>query len=214
MKRETDYGHPIKPVYTPADVEGLDYERDLGDPGSYPYTRGYHPDGYRGRMWTRRMTAGLGTSVETNKVLKRYREMGQKGGLCVISDRTFAMPIDCDHPLGRKEAGVLGWPGSSLLEFEELMDGIPMTGQSLTLLGSCAPSSLRLAYVVALAEKRRVNLNEVHGGCLESPFENYYGQTDCQPFDLNLKLFLDASEYVIRNKIRMRACIISQHFQE
>lgn len=214
MKRETDYGHPIKAVYTPADVEGLNYERDLGDPGTYPYTRGYHPDGYRGRMWTRRMTAGLGTSVETNKVLKRYREMGQKGGLCVIGDRPFAMPIDSDHPLGRKEAGVLGWPGSSLLEFEELMDGIPMTGQSLTLLGSCAPSSLRLAYVVALAEKRGVNLGEVHGGCLESPFENFYGQTDCQPFDLNLKLFLDASEYAIRNKIRMRACIISQHFQE
>ena len=170
MKRETDYGHPIKAVYTPADIEGLNYDRDLGDPGSYPYTRGYHPDGYRGRMWTRRMTAGLGTSVETNKVLKRYREMGQRGGLCVIGDRTIAMPIDRDHPLGRKEAGVLGWPGSSLLEFEELMDGIPMTGQSVTLLGSCAMSSMRLAYVVALAEKRGVNLNEVHGSCIEYPF--------------------------------------------
>ncbi len=214
MKRETDYGHPIKTVYTPKDVEGVNYERDLGDPGSHPYTRGYHQKGYRGRMWTQRMTAGLGTSVEANKVLKRYREMGQKGGLCVIGDRTFAMPIDADHPLGRKEAGVLGWPGSSLLEFEELMDGIPLTGQSVTLLGSSAPSALRLAYIVALAEKRGDNLAEIHGSCIESPFENYFGQTDCQPFDLNLKLFLDASEYVIRNKIRMRAAIISQHFQE
>ena len=214
MKRETDYGHPIKAVYTPKDIEGFVYERDLSDPGLYPYTRGYHPNGYRGRMWTQRMTAGLGTSSEANKVLKQYREMGQKGGMCVISDRTFSMPIDSDHPLGRKEAGVLGWPGSSLLEFEELMDGIPLTGQSVTLLGSCAPTSLRLAYIVALAEKRGVDVKEVHGSVMESPFENYFGQTDGQPFDLNLKLFLDASEYAIRNKIRMRSAIITQHFQE
>jgi len=214
MKRETDYGHPIKAVYTPKDIEGFDYERDLGDPGSYPYTRGYHPNGYISRMWTQRMTAGLGSSVETNRALKKYWDMGQRGGLCVINDRVFASPIDPDHPLGRKEAGVLGWCGSSLLEFEELMDGIPLTGQSITLLGSCAPSSLRLAYIVALVEKRGVNLSEVHGSVTESPFENYYGQTDAQPLDLNLKLWLDSSEYIIRNKIRMRSAIISQHFQE
>jgi methylmalonyl-CoA mutase N-terminal domain/subunit len=214
MKRETDYGYTIKPVYTPKDIEGFDYERDLGDPGSYPYTRGYHQNGYRSRMWTQRMTAGLGSSTEANKVLKRYREMGQRGGMCVIADRPFEMPIDSDHPLGRREAGLLGWPGSSLLEFEELMDGIPLTGQSVTLLGCCAASSLRLAYIVALAEKRQVDLSEVHGSVIESPFENSFGQNDIQPLDLNLKLFLDASEYVIRNKIRMRAAIISQHFQE
>jgi methylmalonyl-CoA mutase N-terminal domain/subunit len=66
------------------------------------------------------------------------------------------------------------------------MDGIPLTGQSVTLLGSCAASSLRLAYVVALAEKRGVDPREVRGGVIESPFENYLGQTDVQPFDLNL----------------------------
>lgn len=92
--------------------------------------------------------------------------------------------------------------------------GHPLTGQSITLLGSCAPTTLRLAYVVALAEKRGDDLSKIHGSVLESPFENYFGQTDVQPFDLNLKLFLDASEYVIRNRIRMRAAIISQHFQE
>jgi len=214
MKRETDYGHPIKAVYTPKDIEGFVYEKDLGDPGSYPYTRGYHPDGYRSRMWTQRMTGGLGTSVETNLQLKQFRDMGQRGGLCVISDRVFSSPIDPDHPLGRREAGVLGWCGSSLLEFEEVMDGIPMTGQSITLLGSSAPSSLRLAYIVALAQKHGVDVKEVHGSCIESPFENFYGQTDAQPFDINLKLWLDSSEYAIRNKIRMRSAIISQHFQE
>lgn len=214
MKRETDYGHPIKTYYTPEDVREGSYEASLGHPGTFPYTRGYHDQGYRSRMWTQRMTAGLGSSKAANRVLHRYRDMGQRGGMCVISDRVFSSCIDPDHPLGRREAGVLGWPGCSLLEFEELMDGVPLTGQSITLLGSSAPSVLRLAYVVALAQKRGIDMRQVHGSVIESPFENYFGQTDVQPFDLNLKLFLDASEYVIRNGIRMRACIISQHFQE
>lgn len=214
MKRQTDYGYEIKAVYSPEDIPGFDYQKDLGDPGSFPYTRGYHYQGYRSRMWTQRMTAGLGSSADANKVLKKYREMGQRGGMCVISDRVFSDCIDPDHPLGRREAGVLGWPGCSLLEFEELMEDIPLTGQSITLLGSCAPTALRLAYIVALAEKRGIDPQEVHGSVIESPFENYFGQTDVQPFDLNLKLFLDASEYVIRNKIRMRGNICSQHIQE
>ncbi len=214
MKRETDYGYEVKPVYTPRDIEGLDYQNDLGDPGAFPYTRGNHANGYRSRMWTQRMTGGLGSSKDANKVLKKYREMGQRGGMCVISDRVFSCCIDPDHPLGRREAGVLGWPGSSFLEFEELMEDIPLTGQSITLLGSCAPSSLRMAYIVALAEKRGVDIGEVHGSVIESPFENYFGQTDVHPFDLNLKLFLDVTEYVVRNKIRMRAGVVSQHFQE
>lgn len=214
MKYATDYGYEIKPVYGPQDVAGLEYTRDLGDPGHFPYTRGYHANGYRSRMWTRRMTAGLGSSSDANKVLKKYREMGQRGGMCVIHDRVSSSCIDADHPLARAENGVLGWPGSSLLEFEELMQDIPLTGQSITLLGCCAPSTLRLAYVVALADKRGVDLGEIHGSVTESPFGNVFGQTDVQPFELNMKLFLDASEYVVRNRIRMRAGLVGQHFQE
>lgn len=214
MKRTTDYGYEIKSVYTPKDIEKLDYQKDLGDPGAYPYTRGYHEAGYRSRMWTQRMTAGLGSSSDANKVLKQYQQMGQQGGMQVIHDRVSCSNIDSDHPLGRREAGILGWPGSSLLEFEELMEGIPLTGQSITILGSCAPTALRLAYLVALAEKRGIDMRDVHGSVMESPYENQLGQTDVQPLELNLKLFLDACEYVVRNKIRMRAAIISQHFQE
>ncbi|MCL4744172.1 MAG: hypothetical protein KJZ83_02040 [Burkholderiaceae bacterium] len=214
MKRATDYGYQIKPVYGPGDIAGLDYERDIGDPGRFPYTRGYHENGYRNRMWTRRMTAGLGTSSDANKALKKYREMGQTGGMCVIHDRVSSSCIDADHPLARHENGILGWPGSSLLEFEELMQDIPLTGQSITLLGCCAPSTLRLAYVVALAEKRGIDPREVHGSVTESPFGNAFGQTDVQPFDLNMKLFLDAAEYVVRNGIRMRSGLVGQHFQE
>jgi methylmalonyl-CoA mutase N-terminal domain/subunit len=214
MKRETDYGTAIQKVYTPKDIEGFDYRKDLGDPGAYPYTRGYYPEGYRSRLWTRRMTAGLGSSRQTNQVLKQYRKMGQKGGICVICDRTNALPVDSDHPIGRKEVGVLGWPGASLHEFEELMEGIPLTGQSITLLGSCAMSAIRLAYVVVLAEKRGDDLHAIHGSVTEYPFCNIFGQNDAQPLDLDLKLWLDSSEYIIRNNIHMRSGILSQHFQE
>jgi methylmalonyl-CoA mutase N-terminal domain/subunit len=214
MKRQTDYGYEIKPVYTPKDIEGLDYTKDIGDPGSYPFVRGYHPNGYRSRVWTRRMTAGLGSSKRTNEVLKQYREMGQTQGMLVICDRPNAMPIDADHPMGRREAGVLGWHGASLLEFEELMDGIPLTGQSITLLGSSATSCIRLAYIVVLAEKRGVALKDVHGSVTEYPFAHTFGQTDHQPLDLLIKLWLDSSEYIVRNKIHMRSGILSQHFQE
>ncbi len=214
MKRETDYGHPIKAFYRPDDIEGLDYVQALGDPGCYPYTRGYYPEGYRKRIWTQRMTAGLGSSRQTNEVLKKYREMGQRGGILVICDRTNAMPIDPDHPIGRREVGVLGWPGASLFEFEQLMDDIPLTGQSITLLGSCAMSSIRLAYIVALAEKRGIDLKDVHGSVTEYPFCTTFGQTDAQPLSLDLKLWLDSSEYIVSNKIRMRSGILSQHFQE
>jgi methylmalonyl-CoA mutase N-terminal domain/subunit len=214
MKRQTDYEHEIQPVYTPKDIEGLDYARDVGDPGSYPFVRGYYPNGYRSRVWTRRMTAGLGSSKRTNRVLKQYREMGQTQGLCVICDRPNALPIDADHPMGRREAGVLGWHGASLLEFEELMDSIPLTGPSITLLGSAAMSSIRLAYVVALAEKRGVDFREVHGSVTEYPFCSTFGQTDHLPLDLLIKLWLDSSEFIVRNKIHMRSGILSQHFQE
>lgn len=214
MKRQTDYGCEIKPVYTPKDIEGLDYARDIGDPGSYPFVRGYHPNGYRDRVWTRRMTAGLGSSRRTNEVLKKYRQMGQTQGMLVICDRPNALPIDADHPMGRREAGVLGWHGASLREFEELMDGIPLTGQSITLLGSSAMSAIRLAYIVALAEKRGVDLKEVHGSVTEYPFCHTFGQTDHLPLDLLIKLWLDSSEYIVRNKVHMRCGILSQHFQE
>ncbi len=214
MKYTTDYGYEIKTVYGPSDVQEIDYERDLGDPGRFPYTRGYYENGYRSRMWTRRMTVGLGSSKDANKVLKQYREMGQVGGMCVIHDRVSCSCIDADHPIARRENGVLGWPGSSLLEFEELMEDIPLTGQSITLLGCCAPSSLRLAFVVALAEKRGIDPSQIHGSVFESPFGNVFGQTDVHPFDLNMKLFLDVSEYVVRNKIKMRGGLVGQHFQE
>jgi methylmalonyl-CoA mutase N-terminal domain/subunit len=214
MKRETDYGLEIKPVYTPKDIAGLDYTKDVGDPGSYPFTRGYHPNGYRSRVWTRRMTGGIGSSRRTNEQLKQFRAMGQTQGILVICDRPSAMPIDADHPMGRREAGVLGWHATSLLEFEELMEDIPLTGQSITLLGSAPLSALRLGYVVALAEKRGVDWREVHGSVSEYPFGHIFGQTDNLPLDLNIKLWLDSTEFIVRNKLHIRSGILTQHFQE
>ncbi|MBA4391167.1 MAG: hypothetical protein C0399_09530 [Syntrophus sp. (in: bacteria)] len=214
MKRQTDYGLEIKPVYTPEDIADLDYAKDIGDPGSYPFTRGYHPDGYRSRVWTRRMTGGIGSSKRTNEQLKQFRAMGQTQGMLIICDRPSAMPIDADHPMGRREAGVLGWHATSLLEFEELMEDIPLTGQSITLLGSAPLSALRLGYIVALAEKRGLDWRKVHGSVSEYPFGHIFGQTDNLPLDLNIKLWLDSTEFIVRNKLHIRSGILTQHFQE
>ena len=214
MKSETDYGLEIKPVYTPEDIAHVNYDKDIGDPGSYPFVRGYHQNGYRDRVWTRRMTGGIGSSKRTNEQLKQFREMGQTQGILVICDRPSAMPIDADHPIGRREAGVLGWHCTSLLEFEELMDGIPLTGQSITLLGAAPMNPLRLGYIVALAEKRGLDWKEVHGSITEYPFGHIFGQTDNLPLDLNTKLWLDSAEFIVRNKLHLRSGILSQHFQE
>ena len=214
MKRETDYGIPINEVYTPEDIDGIDYLQDLGHPGQYPYTRGYYPRGYRDRIWTQRMTVGFGSSAETNQRLKEYHRMGERGGMCVILDRPGNMPIDSDHPMARGEVGVVGWPANSLADFEELMDGIPMLGQSITLLGPTAASLLYLAYMIAYCEKLGIDPGKIHGGAIMYPFCTFFGQTEAQPFDLNLKLFLDAAEYVTTNKVRIRMGIASQHFRE
>ena len=80
MKRQTDYGQEIKPVYTPKDIENLDYAKDVGNPGSYPFVRGYHRNGYRDRVWTRRMTAGIGSSRRTNEAAQAVQGNGSEAG--------------------------------------------------------------------------------------------------------------------------------------
>jgi LAO/AO transport system kinase len=100
MKTQTDYELEIKPVYTPKDIAGLDYAKDIGDPGSYPYVRGYHENGYRDRVWTRRMTGGIGSSRRTNEQLKQFRKMGQTQGVLVICDIPVAvLAVDPTSPL-------------------------------------------------------------------------------------------------------------------
>ena len=117
-------GVPIKPLYTPDDVEG-NHDEKLGYPGEYPYTRGVYPNMYRGRLWTVRQFAGFGTAAETNKLFKYLIENGQQG-LSVAFDMPTLMGLDSDSPLSPGEVGTEGVAVDSLEDVEQLFDGIDM----------------------------------------------------------------------------------------
>src|SRR5687768_18509645 len=106
-------GRRVAALYTPRDIAALDYQRDLGDPGEFPYTRGIHPTGYRGKLWTMRQFAGFGTPEETNARFKYLLEHGQTG-LSVAYDLPTLMGYDADSPLSEGEVGKCGVAVSSL----------------------------------------------------------------------------------------------------
>ena len=112
-------------LYTPADVDELDFSRDISFPGEFPYTRGIHPTGYRGKLWTMRQFAGFSTPEETNARFKYLMEQGQTG-LSVAYDLPTLMGYDADSPLSEGEVGKCGVAVSSLADMEVLFDGIPL----------------------------------------------------------------------------------------
>ncbi|MDH4065826.1 MAG: methylmalonyl-CoA mutase family protein, partial [Acidobacteriota bacterium] len=118
-------GQRVERLYTPDDVAGLDYARDIGNPGEYPYVRGIHPSGYRGKLWTMRQFAGYGTPDETNR---RYKDLIAAGGtgLSVAFDLPTLMGRDPDHPLSLGEVGKCGVNVTSLADMERLFDGISL----------------------------------------------------------------------------------------
>src|SRR4030095_10957913 len=125
----------------------LDYARDLNDPGAYPYTRGIHPTGYRGRLWTRRQFAGYGTPEETNA---RYKALLAAGGtgLSVAFDLPTLMGRDPDDPLSAGEVGRCGVSVASLADMEALFDGIPL-GDVTTSMTINGPAAILLAMYLA-----------------------------------------------------------------
>jgi methylmalonyl-CoA mutase N-terminal domain/subunit len=115
----------VKRLYTSADIEELDYSRDISFPGEFPYTRGIHPTGYRGKLWTMRQFAGFSTPEETNARFKYLLAQGQNG-LSVAYDLPTLMGYDADSPLAEGEVGKCGVAVSSLADMEVLFDEIPL----------------------------------------------------------------------------------------
>ena len=121
----TTSSEPVERIYTPLDLQQLDFERDLGMPGEYPYTRGVHATMHRGRLWTMRMFAGFGTAEETNQRFKYLLDQGQTG-LSIAFDLPTLMGYDPDEPEALGEFGRCGVAVSSLKDMEILLDGIPL----------------------------------------------------------------------------------------
>ncbi len=151
----------MKRLYTPLDTDDMDYCRDLGFPGEFPFTRGVQPTMYRGRLWTMREYAGFATPEETNKRYKYLLEQGQTG-LSVAFDLPTQIGYDSDHPLSEGEVGKVGVPIDTLRDMEILFDGIPLDKVSTSMTIN-ATAAILLAMYVAVGEKQGVKSEVLHG---------------------------------------------------
>ncbi len=196
---ETWSGLPVSDKYTPEDVEQIDYQKEIADPGQYPYTRGIHPDMYRGKYWTRREVCGYGTASDTNKRLKFQMAEGV-GGLNVILDIPSHMGIDPDHPRAFDEIGVTGCNFCSLEDMEDLVDGIAIDKTSMSLITTSCSTPVILAQYLVVAEKRGIDPSTLRGTIQNDPVHfRYCGFRTAVPLKLALKTGVDSIEYTARN---------------
>src|SRR4249919_1620821 len=153
-------GLRVEPLYTP-DAAAFDYERDLGYPGLYPYTRGVYPSMYRGRLWTMRQFAGFGTAEETNVRFRYLLDHGQTG-LSTAFDMPTLMGYDSDHERALGEVGREGVAIDSLADMEQLFDGIPLDAVSTSMTIN-APAAILLAFYIGVAEEQGVDRARLRG---------------------------------------------------
>src|SRR5687767_9230216 len=154
-------GRAIERLYTPDDLPSFDYNRDLNNPGEFPYTRGIHPTGYRGKLWTMRQFAGFGTPEETNE---RYKTLLRAGGtgLSVAFDLPTLMGRDPDHELSLGEVGKCGVSIVSLADMERLFDGIGLGGITTSMTIN-SPASMIFAMYLVVAEKQGADWKKLSG---------------------------------------------------
>jgi methylmalonyl-CoA mutase, N-terminal domain len=173
---ETLSGEPLEPLYTPEDVKELDYVRDLGYPGHYPFTRGVYHSMYRGRLWTMRQFAGFGTPEETNARYHFLLKQGQ-GGLSVAFDMPTLMGRDSDDPRSEGEVGRCGVATDSLQDFEALFDGIPL-GDITTSMTISGPATILFAFFLGAAEKQGVSWSTLDGTLQTDILKEYIAQKE------------------------------------
>ncbi|PYS83876.1 MAG: methylmalonyl-CoA mutase [Acidobacteria bacterium] len=185
-------------LYTPADTSDVDYERDISFPGEFPYTRGIHPTGYRGKLWTMRQFAGFGTPEETNARFKYLLEHGQTG-LSVAYDLPTLMGYDADSPLSEGEVGKCGVAVSSLADMEVLFDGIPLEQVTVSQTIN-APASVLLAMYLVVAEKQGADFNKISGTLQNDILKEYIAQKEwIYPIRPAMKLVVDTFEFCTRH---------------
>ena len=183
----------INPLFTSLDT-GTVSENDLGLPGAYPYTRGIHPTGYRGKLWTMRQFAGFGSATDTNERYKFLLAHGQTG-LSVAFDFPTLMGYDSDHPRSEGEVGKCGVAISSLADMEVLFDGIPLdkVSTSMTING---PAVILYCFYLAAAEKQGVDLTELRGTIQTDILKEYMAQHAwVYPIEPALRLIVDCFEW-------------------
>jgi len=187
-------GHEVDRLYTPADVSDLDYEEDLGFPGQEPYTRGVYPTGYRGRLWTMRQYAGMGTAEETNERFHYLLDQGQTG-LSMAFDLPTQMGYDSDHAMAAGEVGKTGVAIDSLDDMETVFDGIPLDEVSTSMTIN-APASVLLAMYIAVGDRQGVDREQLRGTIQNDVLKEYIARnTFIYPPEPSMRLITDIFEF-------------------
>jgi methylmalonyl-CoA mutase N-terminal domain/subunit len=169
-------GRPVDRLYSPENIEGLDYDRDLADPGEFPYTRGIHQSGYRGKLWTMRQFAGFGTPQDTNQ---RYKALLREGGtgLSVAFDLPTLMGRDPDHELSRGEVGKCGVSVASLADMEALFAGISL-GDVTTSMTINSPAAMIFAMYLVVAERQGADWQTLSGTIQNDILKEFIAQKE------------------------------------
>ncbi|HEX8634595.1 MAG TPA: methylmalonyl-CoA mutase family protein [Pyrinomonadaceae bacterium] len=188
----------VERLYTPADVRDIDFNEDTSFPGEFPYTRGIHPTGYRGKLWTMRQFAGFGTPEETNARFKYLTAQGQTG-LSVAYDLPTLMGYDADAMLSEGEVGKCGVAVSSLADMETLFDGIPLEAVTVSQTIN-APASVLLAMYLVVAEKQGADWRKISGTLQNDILKEYIAQKEwIYPIRPAMKLVVDTFEFCTRH---------------
>jgi len=204
----------IKELYTPEDIKNLDYHRDLGMPGEFPYTRGVYQTMYRGRLWTMRQFSGFGTAEDTNKRYKYLLANGQTG-LSVAFHMPTLMGYDSDHPMSRGEVGKCGVAVDSLLDMEIIFDGIPLD-KITTSMTINAPAAILLAMYLAVGEKQGVSFDKLGGTIQNDILKEYIAQKSwIFPPEPSMRIITDILEFCSKYVPRWNTISISgYHIRE
>ena len=205
---------PVKRIYTPEDIKDIDYLRDLGFPGEYPFTRGIHATMYRARLWTMRQFSGYGTAEQTNQRFKYLLKEGETG-LSIAFDYPTIMGYDSDHPMAKGEVGRCGVAVSSLKDMEILLDGIPLdkVTTSMTING---PTAMILAMYIAVGDKQGVPREKLGGTVQNDMLKEFIAQKlVIFPPRPSVKLVCDVIEYCVKNVPKWNPISISgYHIRE
>ena len=210
----TTSGRPVRRLYDPTDVADLDYDRDLGLPGEFPFTRGIHATGHRGKLWTMRMFAGFGSAEETNARFKYLLSQGQTG-LSIAFDLPTLMGYDADAPEAAGEFGRCGVSVSSLADMDVLLDGIDL-GEISTSMTINSPAAVIWAMYIAAAEKRGVPRRELAGTLQNDILKEFIAQKEyIYPPEPSMRLVTDTIEFAAREMPSWNSISISgYHIRE
>src|SRR5438132_1043238 len=204
----------VNQLYTLADTANIDFERDIAEPGAFPYTRGIHTSGYRGKLWTMRQFAGFGTPEETNSRFKYLLKEGQTG-LSVAYDLPALMGYDADSPLSEGEVGKCGVAISSLADMDALFDGIPLEETTVSQTIN-APASVFLAMYLVVAEKQGADWTKISGTLQNDILKEYIAQKEwIYPIRAAMKLVVDTFEFCTNHVPRYNPISVSgYHIRE